>query len=464
MHFLSFTFLSLLALAYARPIARLQPGADTIAQSTISARQSNSTSNPKYVVAHHMVGNTFPYTADNWSADIALAHSAGIDGFALNVGSDEWQPQRVADAYTAAQKFGPDFKLFLSFDMSALPCTTADNANTLRTYITTYSSHPNQLKYDGKVFASTFAGESCKFGQGSVAQGWSSQFTQHPDLTGANAVYFAPSFFVDPSTFGTFNGVMDGDFNFNSGWPITLTTASAQSVVSGLGATLHNGGKRAYMAAVSPWFFTHYSPQTFNKNFIYLADSHLYPTRWANLVAARDKIDLVEVVTWNDYGESHYIGPIEGAQPNSQAWVDGLNHTGWLDMTSYFATAYKTGSYPAITKDKIYLWSRTHPRDADANDPVGKPSNFELTQDQLWAVVMTTAPATVTLSTSATSSQTFNVPAGLSKLSMPITAGGTMKGVISRNGQDVVTLQPDGFQFNGSPASYNYNAFVAFSQ
>ena len=25
-------------------------------------------------------------------------------------------------------------------------------------------------------------------------------------------------------------------------------------------------GKRAYMAAVSPWFFTHYSPETFNKN------------------------------------------------------------------------------------------------------------------------------------------------------------------------------------------------------
>lgn len=24
--------------------------------------------------------------------------------------------------------------------------------------------------------------------------------------------------------------------------------------------------KRAYMAAVSPWFFTHYSPETFNKN------------------------------------------------------------------------------------------------------------------------------------------------------------------------------------------------------
>jgi Glycosyl hydrolase family 71 len=42
----------------------------------------------------------------------------------------------------------------------------------------------------------------------------------------------------------------------------------------------------------------------------------------------RDQVDIVQVVTWNDYGESHYIGPIKGAQPNSQAWVDGMDHTG----------------------------------------------------------------------------------------------------------------------------------------
>jgi glucan endo-1,3-alpha-glucosidase len=57
-----------------------------------------SSSSQKYVVAHFMVGNTYPYTVDNWASDIALAYSAGIDAFALNVGSDEWQPQRVADA------------------------------------------------------------------------------------------------------------------------------------------------------------------------------------------------------------------------------------------------------------------------------------------------------------------------------------------------------------------------------
>ena len=52
----------------------------------------------KYVIAHHMVGNTFPYTLDDWKEDITLAHASGIDGFALNVGSDSWEPARIADA------------------------------------------------------------------------------------------------------------------------------------------------------------------------------------------------------------------------------------------------------------------------------------------------------------------------------------------------------------------------------
>jgi glucan endo-1,3-alpha-glucosidase len=46
------------------------------------------------------------------------------------------------------------------------------------------------------------------------------------------------------------------------------------------------------------------------------------------MIASREYVDIVEIITWNDYGESHYIGPIEGAQPNSQAWVNGFDHQG----------------------------------------------------------------------------------------------------------------------------------------
>lgn len=37
-----------------------------------------------------------------------------------------------------------------------------------------------------------------------------------------------------------------------------------------------------------------------------------------------------------------------------------------------------------------------------------------------------------------------------------------MHGTIERGGVSVVDLQPEGFMFQGSPETYNYNAFVAF--
>ena len=52
----------------------------------------------KAVFAHHIVGFTYPYTSADWLKDITLAHAAGIDGFALNIGSDSWQTAQVASA------------------------------------------------------------------------------------------------------------------------------------------------------------------------------------------------------------------------------------------------------------------------------------------------------------------------------------------------------------------------------
>lgn len=479
----------------AGPSPSMTPTSSFAVTTTTTSQAPTGTSSPsvssKYVISHFMVGNSYPYTVDNWLADIVLAHSSGIDAFALNVGVDTWQPSQVANAYQAALQSGTGFKLFMSFDMTSLPCTTASDAASLRTYITTYATHPNQLLYNGRVMASTFSGETCTFGQGSVVSGWSTQFVQQ--LTGSSAVHFVPSFFVDPSQFNTYSGVINGMFNWNSGWPIQVTTSYVSSVpgllgdiASGLSSTVSSllsnvigsttpdetyisslaamGGGRTYMAAVSPWFFTHYGASTYNKNWIYLSDDHLYATRWESLINIRDQVDFVQVISWNDFGESHYIGPIEGAQPMSQAWVDGHDHTGWLNLTSYYAAAFKTGTYPTPTKDQLVMWSRPHPASASAsNDPVGKPTNYQITSDNVWAVVLATSPATVVLSTSSSQSQTFNVPAGVSKLAVPIKAGGTMHGTLTRGGQTVIDLQASDFTFEANPTTYNFNAHVVAS-
>lgn len=62
--------------------------------------------------------------------------------------------------------------------------------------------------------------------------------------------------------------------------------------------------------------------------FVYLSDQHLYARRWEAMINNRSQFDIAQILTWNDYGESSYVGPIKGAQPNSQAWTNGMNHTG----------------------------------------------------------------------------------------------------------------------------------------
>ena len=79
----------------------------------------------------------------------------------------------------------------------------------------------------------------------------------------------------------------------------------------------------------------------------------------------------------------------------------------------------------------------------------------------MWAVVLASAAGEVTLTTSDTTSQTFPVTPGVNELSLPIAAGGFMKATLTRNGQTVLDFQPEGFTFNPTPATFNYNAFVA---
>jgi glucan endo-1,3-alpha-glucosidase len=134
---------------------------------------------------------------------------------------------------------------------------------------------------------------------------------------------------------------------------------------------------KIYMAGVSPWFFTHFS----YKNWIYKSEV-LFQTRWEEIVQRQP--DLVEIITWNDYGESHYIGPIDGAFPaGSEVWTIGYDHTAWLDMASYYIAAYKQGSFPNVQNDKVYFWYRTHSKNDNRNDGTGRPNNADWAEDNV---------------------------------------------------------------------------------
>ncbi|KAL0959133.1 hypothetical protein HGRIS_014424 [Hohenbuehelia grisea] len=321
----------------------------------------------KVVVAHFMVCNTYTYSITDWERDFALAASKGIDGFALNIGYDSWYPDKVRDAYIAAANTGGAFKLFISFDMTSFPCMAPEHGNIIREYINTYYVHPNQLLYNSHPLVSTFGGQHCTFGTGNLNDGWSSVLKRE-----MRPNHFIPAFFMSPSDFAGYP-VMDGAFNWNSGWP----PAGDDITFDRDAEYVNNLGGRSYMAAMSPWFFTHYGANTYNKNFIFRGDDWLVASRWESILEHRSSVDLVEIITWNDYGESHYVGPIEGSQPGSESWVNGFDHTAWLDIMQYYITAFKTGAFPAVSADRIFLWARLYPAGADAPDSIGRPFNWQ---------------------------------------------------------------------------------------
>ncbi|TEB38068.1 glycoside hydrolase [Coprinellus micaceus] len=417
-----------------------------------------------------MVGNTYPYSVDDWLDDIKLAASYLIDGFVLNVGREDWQRDRVADCFKAASQLpaSTKFYFFFSFDMSSIPGNSAGDIQYLKAYYQAHAKDARTFKHPrtGGATISTFAGEGCTYGQGSMENGWA--YVKR-ELNAITPAYFIPSFFIDPARYGGISA-MDGAFNWNGGWPLQLSAGtSRQDLVNARldsdNAYLANlSGGKTFMAAVSPWFFTHYGPDTWNKNWIYRGDDHLFVRRWQQLISMRDKVDIVQVISWNDYGESHYIGPIKGAQPNSQAWVDGYPHEAWLALNSYFTAAFKKGAYPPIKKDQIFLWARPHSKNASSADRVPRPDNWQITDDKIWVVVFTTAPAKVDIYTTPTRKVTFDVPAGMTKLSTDSVADGGMRGVVIRDGTVMADCTPVGYRYESRPGVYNFNCAVAMSQ
>lgn len=80
-------------LSYARPSALAQPHSPFAHRSKHAPAKRDDT--PKSVFAHFMMGNAYPYTTEDFEDDIKLAHANGIDAFAVNMGTDGWQPDHL---------------------------------------------------------------------------------------------------------------------------------------------------------------------------------------------------------------------------------------------------------------------------------------------------------------------------------------------------------------------------------
>ena len=124
------------------------------------------------------------------------------------------------------------------------------------------------------------------------------------------------------------------------------------------------------------------------------------PQRFEQALALQP--DLVELITWNDAGESHYIGNFFQDQIAGSTigdYADGFDHTGWQKIVTPFIKAYKSGAtsgsqiLPPGSSPVGSLWYRTLLTSASCSSSI---QNYQQAQDTVnFAVLLPSSGYTI---------------------------------------------------------------------
>lgn len=352
--------------------------------------------------------------------------------------------------------------MFFSFDYAA---EGAWEASAVIALIKEYGPNYAYFQYNNQPFVSTFEGPA-------NASDW-------VGIKQATDCFFIPDWSSIGPVAAEATGVVDGLFSWNA-WPIgamDITTSTDQAYTSALKG-------QPYMMPVSPWFFTNLPG--FGKNWLWRGDD-LWYDRWQQVIQIAP--EFVEIITWNDYGESHYIGPLRsddfglfsfGQAPFNYAAC--LPHDGWRAFLPYVIDTYKTGTAPAITSEQVVSWYRLNPNTAcgtggttgntaTQNQVEVPPSTLDLDAVYFSALLDSTANFEVTIGTTTQSGTWRNIPvsgSGIYHGSVPFNgATGQVTVTIWRivNGQQTTIAQVVGASITTACTNNieNWNAWVGVS-
>ncbi|KAI9661384.1 MAG: hypothetical protein M1831_003117 [Alyxoria varia] len=348
----------------------------------------------KDVFAHMMVGNTASYSQADWLTQIRDAHNAHVDGFALNIANDDYTDAQLTHAYDAAAQSNLPFKLFLSFDYAAGQW----DPSTVTSKINAYKNKPAQYKYRNKPLASTFEGPGQAADWASIKEQTGCFFMPDYSSLGPQDAAAAPN--------------VDGLFSWEAwsdGSPGSKVPDGDQQYKAALKG-------KPYMMPVSPWFYR----GTGEPKWVARGDD-LWHERWQQVLEAQP--EMVEIITWNDWGESSYIAHnpkvVADCPAEAQGYVTPTNHSAWLADLPHYISAYKSGgaAKPGTYGDKspqpspkphLTFWHRLSPGSScpavQCNQPGSPthPSAQECSQDKIFFTVFppdgASKPASVTVS------------------------------------------------------------------
>ena len=221
---------------------------------------------------------------------------------------------------------------------------------------------------------------------------------------------------------------------------------------------------------ISPWFYTNLPTINPPKQWTWRGNK-LWHERWQS--AAQHQPQLVEIITWNDFGESHYIGPIVAAEeyPGSEDYVTNMPHDAWRILLKPYIDGYKgVNGSETYTEDLVYAHKINPGADANGctagavvgNQP-GQPAATaaDVSTDAVDVYVILNSPAEVSVTIGSGQPQTFSANvAGVNYFSAPFNGdSGAVTYSVTRDGSPVM-------EFTGATIStvctpngqINYNA------
>lgn len=181
-----------------------------------------------------------------------------------------------------------------------------------------------------------------------------------------------------------------------------------------------------------------------------------------------------QIITWNDYGESHYIGPIKsaGLPTGSERYVISNPHEAWRNLLPYYISTYKNGVAPPVTEEKVVYYHKPNPSASCSdggtagNQRDDTPYSIkDVSLDQVSVDVLISEPAEVSVQigdSDPTIEKAKN--AGANHFAVPFNGRtGKVTVTIVRGGHSVVSATGTEISNDCKDGLINWNAVVAGS-
>ncbi|MFJ6792963.1 glycoside hydrolase family 71 protein [Streptomyces sp. NPDC091268] len=339
----------------------------------------------------------------NLQQEVRTARAAGIDGFTLDMLSLSGQNRDRANLLMeAARSVDPAFKVMLMPDMTSLK---TDDPGVLADALAELGRTPAAHRLaDGRLVVSPFKAEE-------KSAAWWSQVMDALRARHGIRTALVPLFLEFDAHHAAFAPISYGFSEWGSRSYVGQEGAKADVRRS------HDLDK-IWMQPVSV--------QDARPNqgiYDEAGNTATLRTTWTR--AIEDGADWVQLTTWNDYSEGSQFAP---SLHNGHAY---------LDLSSYYLTRFKTGSWPKIVRDTLYLTARTQFAAADPTGPQSLVMSLRRgsaqARDTVEVLSFLTGPASVRTAVG-TAKGSYEAPAGLHSELLPL-APGTSSATVVRDGK-----------------------------